>query len=188
MDETRLKTLIADVSEGRPSAAEELLPLVYDELRVVARNLVRREGDGGTLQPTALVNEACVRLLGAQRLTWNDRAHFLAIAAQAMRQILVSHARAKRARKRRASGDRIALSEIAGSAEETDVVALDEALSTLHELNPRHARLVELRFFGGLTLEEAAHVLDLSQSTANRDWRAARAWLSARLRDDGGRV
>lgn len=173
--------LLAELGAGHPSAAERLLPLVYDELRGLARGMMRGGAAAGTLQPTALVNEACIRLLGVHDPGWNGRAHFFAVAATAMRQILASHARAKRASKRSAPGHRVTLSGTPGVERDVDLLALDDALSQLAALNPRHARLVELRFFGGLTMEEAAQLMGVSVSSAHRDWRAARAWLGARL-------
>lgn len=185
MPDANVTQLLGALSAGRSSAAEQLLPMVYDELRVVARNLMKKESPANTLQPTALVNEACIRLLGATRLNPQDRAHFFAIAAQAMRQILASHARAKGAAKRSAQGRRVTLCEAADDHRDVDLVALDDALNRLGELNPRHARLIELRFFGGMTMEEAANVLGVSPITANRDWRIAKAWLSAQLKGGG---
>ncbi len=182
MSDERITQLLADLSDNHGSAAEQLLPVVYEELRVIARNLMRRESSANTFQPTALVNEACVRLLGATQISWQDRAHFFAIAAQAMRQILASHARAKGTAKRSPPGRRVTLSEAPGKESDVDLLALDEALTRLAELNPRHSRLIELRFFGGMSMEEAAHVLGVSVITANRDWRVAKAWLSAQIK------
>ncbi len=174
-------TLLAGASAGDRQAVERLLPLVYDELRAVARNLIRDDRPGHTLQPTALVNEAAIRLLGARSLSFNDRAHFFAIAARAMRQVLASHARARNADKRRAPGHRLTLMDVADAGPPIDHLALDEALTQLAQLDERHARLIELRFYAGLSIEDAAHVLGVSVRSLNRDWRIARAWLTARL-------
>lgn len=188
MGERDVAKLLTELDTGQPSAVERLLPLVYEELRGLARGLVNRSGGGAgmTLQPTALVNEACIRMLGGRKLSWNDRAHFVAIAAMAMRQILASHARTRRAAKRTPTphpAERVTLSDAAEPGSEVDLLVLDEALERLASLNARHARLIELRFFGGLSMEEAAEVMGVSVSSAQRDWRAARAWLNAQLGD-----
>ncbi len=185
MDKQELNSLVDTLGTPGNRSAEALLPLVYDELRQIARGIMGSGSGNQTLQPTALVNEACMKMLGSRQLSWNDRAHFMAIAAQAMRQVLISHVRAKGAAKRSASGHRVTLSDVAGQSVEVDPQDLHEALEELATLNPRHARLVELRFFGGMNLEEAAFVMEMSASAANRDWRAARAWLSTRLRQAG---
>jgi len=163
-------------------ATERLLPLVYDELHRIAQGLMRKENQAITLQPTALVNEACMRLLAAKEVSWNDRAHFLAIGAQAMRQILISHARARNADKRKPKGERVTLAEVAATTHEAELTELHDALETLERVNPMHARLVELRFLGGLETREIAHVMDMSEATVKREWRVARAWLAATLR------
>ncbi len=185
MDKPDFNSLVDTLGKPGGNAAALLLPLVYDELRLMARGIMGGEQQGQTLQPTALVNEACARLLSTRTLSWNDRAHFMAIAAQAMRQILVTHVRSRQSVKRSAPGQRVTLSDIAGDPMEVDPIDLHDALEELAALNPRHARLVELRFFGALNLEEVAFVMEISLSAANRDWRAARAWLSSRLRRDG---
>lgn len=169
-------------------AAQRLLPVVYDELRRIAQALMRRENQPLTLQPTALVNEACMRLLSAKEVTWNDRAHFLAIGAQAMRQILISHARARHADKRSPPGDRVTLSDVASHSHQADLLELHDALETLERLNPMHARMVELRFLGGLETPEIAFIMDMSEATVKREWRVARAWLAATLRMDAPQV
>lgn len=165
-------------------ATQRLLPLVYDELRRIAQALMSRENHPVTMQPTALVNEACMRLLSAKDMTWNDRAHFLAIGAQAMRQILISHARARNADKRRPPGDRVTLADVASNGHEADLLELHDALETLERVNPLHARLVELRFLGGLDMSEIAYITSMSEATVKREWRIARAWLAATLRMD----
>lgn len=178
--------MLERAATGHPSAAEELLPLVYDELRQLARAYMNRERPDHTLQATALVNEVCVRLLGAKTISWESRAHFFAVAARAMRRVLASHARDIRAAKRRAPGERISLSEIAEPHAGIDLLALDDVLAKLAQLNPQHATMVELRFFGGLTLEEMSLVLGMPKRTLERQWRGVQAWLAAELRHGGG--
>lgn len=164
---------------GDQEALSQLLPIVYDELRRLAAKYMRNEQNRQTLQATALVHEAYMRLLRDRQLRWNDRAHFIAIAARSMRQILVERARARSARKR--GGDQQAITlkdEILGRRESTvDVLALEEALQRLAELDPKQAELVELRFFGGLTFEETAEVMGVSTATIKRWWNFAKAWL-----------
>ncbi|MPZ16320.1 MAG: sigma-70 family RNA polymerase sigma factor [Luteitalea sp.] len=167
----------------RADALETLLPVVYRELRRLAAHYLQRERPGHTLQATALVHEAYLRLLREHNTAWQNRAHFCAIAAGAMRQILVEHARARHAQKRGGHAARITLDEalVATSPGSIDVEALHGALEELADLDRRQARLVELRFFGGLSIEEAAGQLDVSPATAKRDWTVARAWLRRRL-------
>ncbi len=174
--------LLGRITDGDSSAAEELLPLVYDQLRSMAGGYFRGSGADHTLQPTALVHEAYIKLIHA-RSGWNSRAHFCAIAATAMRQILMNHARAKRASKRDANRVELTVDQMAtpSGASTLDLVALDSALSKLQELNPRHARIVELRFFGGLTAEEISHVIETSSRTVEREWRLIRAWLAREM-------
>lgn len=180
-------TLLSRASEGDPKAVSELMPLVYDELRRLAASYLRRERPGQTLQATALVHEAYVRLIGEKSHTWQNRNHFLAIAALSMRQILVQRARARKATKRGGDPIRIELDDrllppfAAGEQDEIDLVALDGALDTLAELDPRQAKVVELRYFGGLSVDEAAAALDISPATVKRDWTLARAWLKREL-------
>jgi RNA polymerase sigma factor (TIGR02999 family) len=180
---TEVTRILTAIDEGDPLAAEQLLPLVYDELRRLAAEKLAREAPGQTLDATALVHEAYLRLVGpddARR--WNDRGHFCAAAAQAMRRILVDNARRKRARKRGAGLQRQPLDALATPEIQLEVVALDEALQRLAEADPIKARLVELRYFAGLTSEQAAKVLDISPSTADRHWVYARAWLRNEVR------
>ncbi len=167
---------------GDEDAAAELLPRVYDELRRLADAYLRRERAGHTLQPTELVNEAFLRLLGTD-VEAADRGHFFALAARSMRRILVDHARRQRAGKRIASEDRVTLLTAVDAASDTevDVLDLNRALERFAEIAPRPAQLVELRAFGGLTLPEAAAVLEVSRATVARDWQAARVWLIAEL-------
>jgi RNA polymerase sigma factor (TIGR02999 family) len=173
--------------DGDREALDRLVPLVYQELRRVARREMRRERPGDTLQTTALVNEAYMRLVDYRRVRARDRAHFLAIAAQAMRRVLVERARGRRSEKRGRDPQRISLDDVGDLSDEraTDLVALDEALSAFAAIDPRKARLVELRYFGGLTIEETAEVLGVSTPTAERDWRTARIWLHREISGSG---
>jgi RNA polymerase sigma factor (TIGR02999 family) len=170
---------------GDESALERLLPLVYPELRQVAHNHFRRESPGLTLQPTALVNEAYLRLVQLKRMTWQDRTHFFAMCSRLMRQILVDAARARGVAKRGGSAARTTFDEGALPAGDPlpDVVALDDALHALERVDPRKSRVVELRFFGGLSVEETAAVLNVSTDTVMRDWKFAKTWLFRELRD-----
>jgi RNA polymerase sigma-70 factor, ECF subfamily len=169
--------------KGDEAALEKLTPLVFDELRKQARRYMRRQRTGHTLQTTALANEAYLRLIDSSRVQWQDRAHFFAVAAQLMRRILVDFARARGNLKRGGGAPVITLEEAPEIAAErsADLIALDDALKTLAELNPRQCRIVELRYFGGLTEEETAEALRISPRTARRDWSLARAWLYREL-------
>ena len=162
---------------------EELLPIVYQELRRLAAAYLRREKPGQTLQPTALVHEAYLRLLKDRPDRWQNRAHFCAIAAHSMRQILIERARARGAAKRGGARPRVTLDEglVAGEDRSIDLLALDEALERLAQLDPEQARLVELRFFGGLTVEETAEAMNISPATVKRHWTVAKAWLAREL-------
>lgn len=164
---------------GDKAALDRLMPLVYHELRRLARRQMRRERQGDTLQTTALVNEAYLRLVDYGRVHARDRDHFLAIAAQAMRRILIERARSRRSDKRGNNPERVSLDEVAEVAEAraADLLALDEALKALSIIDPRKAQLVELKYFGGLTIEETANVLGVSTPTVERDWHTARIWL-----------
>ncbi len=168
---------------SEPESLDSLLPIVYQELRRLAAGYLRRERPGQTLQPTALVHEAYLRLMKDRPGRWQNRAHFCAIAAHSMRQILIERARARGAAKRGGARQRITLDEglVAGGDRSIDLIALDEALQRLAELDPDQARLVELRFFGGLTVEETAEALDISPATVKRHWTVAKAWLSREL-------
>ena len=171
--------ILMDWSEGSADAADRLMPLVYDELRQLARGYLQRERPDHTLQATALVHEAYLRLVDQTTITCQNRAHFLAIAARQMRRILVDHARRHRAQKRDGEREKVEFDEALSptASRSVDLIALDDALQDLAKLNPRHCQIVELRFFGGLTFEEAGEVLDVSSRTAEREWRMARAWL-----------
>jgi RNA polymerase sigma factor (TIGR02999 family) len=175
--------LLVDWSNGNREAAAGLMPLVYDELRGLARGYLQRERADHTLQATALVHEAYLRLVDQRTTTWRNRAHFFGVAAQLMRRILVDHARRHRREKRGGAWDKVEFDEaLAPSVSRNlDVIALDDALNDLTKLNPQHGRIVELRFFGGLTIEEVAEVLDLSQRTVEREWRMAQAWLRRQI-------
>jgi RNA polymerase sigma factor (TIGR02999 family) len=168
---------------GDQDALVRLTPLVYHELHRLAEGYMRRERPGRTLQTTALVNEAYIRLIDSSRVRWQNRAHFFAIAAQLMRRILVDFARNRGYQKRGGDWRRVTLVEGIGAATSvhSDLVAVDDALQGLAKLDPRKARVVELRFFGGLSLEETAEALQVSTDTVGRDWRAAKAWLRREL-------
>ncbi len=175
--------ILSAIEQGDTLAAEQLLPVVYDELRRLAALKLAREAPGQTLDATALVHEAYLRLVGPDdSRRWKDRGHFFAAAAQAMRRILVDNARRKRARKRGAGLHRQPLDAVAAPEIELELVALDEALQKLAQADPIKARLVELRYFAGLTSERAAKVLDISPATADRYWAYARAWLRNEVR------
>jgi RNA polymerase sigma factor (TIGR02999 family) len=171
--------LLQDWGNGNQQALEKLVPLIYDELRRMAHNCLYRERPSHTLQTTALVHEAYLKLIDQRDARWQNRAHFFAIAAQAMRRILVDSARRHTALKRGGSAENLSLDEAASISLEPDpiLLPLDEALNELAEIDPQQSRIVELRFFGGLTIEETAEVLQLSIDTIKREWAMARAWL-----------
>jgi RNA polymerase sigma factor (TIGR02999 family) len=182
-----LTGLLLEWRHGDKAALETLTPLVYDELRRIAHRYVRREREGHTLQTTALVNEAFVRLAGADKIAWQNRTHFFAVTAQVMRHILIDHARRRHYTKHGGQVRQVALEDAAAMSRQraAELVMLDEALAELAKLDPRKSRVVELRYFGGLSLEETAEVLEVSPMTVRRDWRAAKAWLYRRMRDEG---
>jgi len=186
-DRSEATRLLAEIGEGNREAVDRLLPLVYAELRRIAASYLRTEREGHTLQPTALVNEAYLRLVD-QRVAWQGRAHFLGVAAQLMRRILVDYARGRRADKRGRGFAFVALDDalLAPYERDVDLVALDDALQTLSELDARQSRVVELRFFGGLSAEETAEVLGVSTPTVTRDWAVARLWLRREIAKRGG--
>ena len=175
-------------SKGDESALDRLIPLVYPELRKLARRYMARQSPQHTLQTSALINEAYLRLVDQQEVEWRDRAHFFAAAAQIMRHILIDHARSHLYKKRGGGSPHVALEDVAVVSEEraADLVALDEALKRLEKLDRRKSKIVELRFFGGLTVEETAEVMKLAPITIKREWRSARAWLQSELDNDGG--
>jgi RNA polymerase sigma factor (TIGR02999 family) len=170
---------LAAWSKGDASAREDVLNAVYSELRMMADRYLQRERPDHTLQPTALVHEAYLRLVGQTRVSWQNRSHFFGVAAQMMRRILVDHARTRNRQKRGGAQPRLALEQVIDQPEcyGPDLVALDAALSRLAEFDLRKSRVVELRFFGGLSVEETAQVLDVSSQTVQRDWQVAKAWL-----------
>lgn len=175
--------LLEDWGEGDRDALERLMPAVYEELRRIARQYMRREGSGHTLQTTALVNEAYLRLSEGSRVRWQNRAHFFAVASRAMRHVLVDYARRSRYQKRGGGQRPVSLEEsvFVPREQSAGLVALDEALRSLAQIDPRRARVVELRYFGGLELKEVAGVLSVSPATVLRDWNLAKAWLYRQL-------
>lgn len=181
--------ILSAAAAGDVAAAEQLLPLVYAELRALAASHLRRQRQDHTLQPTALVHEAFLRLIDQAAANWKSREHFYAVAALAMRQILADHARRKRAAKRGGGGwQRVGMEQALDAALpgiDLDIVALDDALQALGKLDARKHRVVELRFFGGLSVDEVADVLGVSKTTVESDWRAARAWLNVELKKWG---
>ena len=185
-DTARITQLLLAVSDGGREAFDQLVPVVYDHLRRIAGAQLRREALGHSLQPTALVHEAYVRLIDQRHFHWRNRAHFFGVAASLMRRILVDHARARLADKRGGGLERVTLNgdeAAAGSPRAIDVLALHESLSRMAAFNPRQERIVELRYFGGLTIEEAAEVVGISEATLVREWTIAKAWLRADLSD-----
>lgn len=179
--QTEVTRLVLSLRDGSGTAAEKLLPLVYDELRRLAATYYATWQPGATLQPTALVHDAYLKMVGSDQ-PWEGRSHFFAVAARAMRQILIDHARHRKVVDR-VAGERITLDEAVTpiDGKEIDLLALDEALGELSKLDQRQAQLIELRFFGGLTIEETADVLKLSPATVKLDWRMARAFLKRKL-------
>jgi len=170
---------LLDWGKGNKAALDRVIPLVYQELRRLAHRQMRRERTGDTFQTTALINEAYLRLVDYARVRPRDRAHFFAIAAQAMRRILIERARSRRSTKRGSGAEKVSLDEVADVSHEraADLVALDEALTKLALIDPRKAQIVELKYFGGMTIEEAAEVLEVSTPTVERDWHMAKIWL-----------
>lgn len=183
METHRATELLIEYANGRRDAIDDLLPLIYDELRRVASNYLRRERSDHTLQPTALVNEAYLKMVDITQVSWQNKAHFIGVAANQMRRILIDHARQHNAQKRGGEFHILTLNEEIDKAadETTDLIALDEALNELAKLDPIKAKIVELRYFGGLTMDEAAEVLDVSTITVKRHWKMTKAWLYGRL-------
>jgi len=178
-DTHEVTLLLAKWGEGNPQALDELTPLVYKELRQLASSYLRKERQGHTLQPTALVHEAYLRLVDQSKPSWQNRSHFFGVAARLMRQILVDHARRRQAHKRAGSKVKVSLEDAVSFQHERSrgLVALDSGLNALEKLDPRKCKAVELRYFGGLTMEEIAQALDVSPVTVRRDLRMAEAWL-----------
>jgi RNA polymerase sigma factor (TIGR02999 family) len=178
----KITELLVAVSEGGRAALDQLIPVVYDDLRRVAAAQMRRETAGQSLQPTALVHEAYLRLVDQRHVQWRNRAHFFGVAASLMRRILVDHARARLADKRGGGLERVTLAgDEAGESPPIDVLALHESLQRMAAFSPRQGRIVELRYFGGLTIDEAAEVIGISSATLVREWTIAKAWLRADL-------
>jgi RNA polymerase sigma factor (TIGR02999 family) len=185
-DQANITKLLLGYGRGDKEALDELMPVVYDELRRQAARYLRREQAGHTLQTTALIHETYVRLVDQRHVQWQNRAHFFGIAAQLMRRILVDHARTKKRVKRGGSDIRVSLDDADVSVKEKDldVVALDEALQRLSAIDEQQSRVVELRFFSGLTVEETAEAMGISKATVKRDWSMAKAWLHRELSGD----
>jgi len=181
--------ILLNWKKGDEAAFEELIPLVYPELKRLARSHMRRENPGHTLQTSALINEAYLRLVDQQNVQWQDRGHFFAVSARIMRHILTDHARGHSRNKRGAGAPHVPLDEAEALAQEraAEIIALDEALKTLAAVDARKSQLVELRFFGGLTVEETAEVMGLSPITIKREWRSAKAWLHTEVRNRSAR-
>jgi RNA polymerase sigma factor (TIGR02999 family) len=180
LDHQPSQDLIARWRAGDEQALKDLLPLVYEQLHRVAREHLRKQRANHTLQTTALIHEAYLRFAGAEGIRVQDRNHFIALASRMMRQVLVDHARARAAAKRQ-GGVRVTLGEAADAADEVEVLGIDEALTRLSQFDEQQAKVVELRFFGGLSIQETAHALQISESTVKRDWILARTWLSREL-------
>ena len=185
-DSQNITELLVGYGRGDKEALDQLMPVVYEELRRQAARYLRREQPGNTLQTTALIHEAYVRLVDQRNVQWQNRAHFFGIAAQLMRRILVDHARARKRVKRGGSDVRVSLNDatVAVKGQDLDVVALDEALERLAQIDEQQSRVVELRFFSGLTVEETAEVMHISKATVKRDWSMAKAWLHRELTGD----
>lgn len=184
-----ISTAITAASLGDSAAADRLMPVVYDELRALAQSVLKAGRAGHTLQATAVINEVYLKLAGAAKSDWKSRAHFFAVAARAMRQVLADHARRKKSQKRGGGRERTTLSGLedpngSGKAAESgslDLIELDQALTKLAGIDPRQARIVELRFLAGLSVDETAHVLDVGARTVEREWLVAKAWLRREL-------
>jgi len=184
MQPDEITVILMELEQGVPGAADRLAPLVYDTLHGLAAHFMRAEREDHTLQPTVLVHDAYMRLMGERASSWNNRAHFFSIAAQAMRRMLVDHARRRRTAKRD-GGDRVTLDDhmAESPSRSVDLLALDDALTQLAALDARQARVVELRYFGGLTVEQTAEAIGVSPATVKRDWSFARAFLQRALDD-----
>ena len=178
--------LLIDWSQGDHAALEQLIPLVHAELRKLARHYMGRENPGHTLQTSALINEAYIRLVDQQNVPWQNRAHFLAVSAQVMRHILIDHARSHAYAKRGGGARKVPLDEAAimNDQRASELIALDDALKLLGNLDPRKSQIIELRFFGGLSIEETAEAMKISRITVTREWRSAKAWLRREMNRD----
>jgi RNA polymerase sigma-70 factor, ECF subfamily len=190
MEPTKHKVtcLLSELSSGNQAVLSEIVPLLYDELRRLAASYLRRERQGHTLQPTALVHEAYLRLAEQEHVNWRNRGHFIGIAAQLMRRVLVDHARSHKAVKRGGPLPKLSLDEAMVYSRENagEIIILDEALSRLAQIDKRQARIVELRVFGGLSVDETAEMLEVSPATVKRDWSMAKAWLAREIRKHTG--
>jgi RNA polymerase sigma factor (TIGR02999 family) len=188
-DSPDVTILLSRINEGDGKAPEQLLPLVYGELRKLAHSYLKNERADHTLQATALVHEAYIRLVDWEKVSWQNRAHFFAVAANVMRRILVDHAREKRAQKRD-FGQKLSLDEAVSlpnqERREVDLIALDDALEKLAKFDQTQSKIVELRFFGGLTIEETAHALKISPATVKREWTVAKTWLFREIKQSDG--
>lgn len=176
--------LLIELTGGREDVVDQILPVVYDELRRLAGSYLRRERSDHTLQPTALVHEAYMKLIDQKQVRWQNRAHFFGIAAQVMRRILMDHARKHKADKRGGSAEKLPIDEeilVVSNESSSQLLALDDALKTLAQMDPDKAKIVELRYFGGLSIEETAEVMGVSVPTINRHWKLAKAWLYGQL-------
>ena len=182
---SEVTAILSKINDGSTSAPDELLPLVYDELRKLAASYMANERSDHTLQPTALVHDAYIRLVDWENVSWQNRAHFFSVAAKVMRNILVNHALARKTKKRD-FGQRVEMSDndSYGRARDLDLFELDEALKALAAIDPQQAAIVEMRFFGGLSIEETAHVMKTSPSTVKREWTIAKTWLYRRLKGE----
>jgi RNA polymerase sigma-70 factor, ECF subfamily len=184
----QVTVLLKRLKKGDPEAPGRLIPLVIDELRRLARHYMRNERVGHTLQPTALVNEAYLRMIGYRSLDWQSRSHFIAVAASIMRQVLTDYARRRLAAKRGNDLEDVRLDDLRDSLsveQSEELLALNEALDRLKQMNPRQSQIVEMRYFGGLSIEETSEALGVSPITVKRDWAVARAWLRAELKGKG---
>lgn len=179
--------LLVQWSDGDRTALDRLMPMVYTELRRLAQSYLRRHHNNLSLQPTLLVNEAYLKLVNQNQVSWQSRAQFFGLAAKIMRDLLVDHARHKQAAKRRGENFSLSLSEAdrLGQSPDLDLLALNEAMDELAKFKPRHCQIIEMRFFGGLTIEETAEVLAISHATVERDWNFARTWLYRKLKSIG---
>jgi RNA polymerase sigma factor (TIGR02999 family) len=184
-DRKEVTAILQEMNNGASNAPERLLPLVYDELRRLAQSYMKSERPDHTLQATALVHDAYIRLVDWENVSWQNRAHFFSVAAGVMRNMLVNHA-VKRKAQKRDFGQRIELTENVsfGGSPEIDLVELNEALESLAEIEPRQEKIIEMRFFGGLSIDETAHVLGISPATVKREWAIAKTWLYRRLRNE----
>jgi len=179
-----ISRILQEWGEGRQGASEELMPLVYEELRRQAARYLRRERPGHTLQTTALIHETYLRLIDQRNVDWRNRAHFFGIAAQAMKRILIDHARSRHREKRGGAAENLPLNDarfVVADNKSVDLIALDEALARLAEFAPKQAKLVELKFFAGLSIEDIAETLRVSPATVKREWNSAKAWLHGQI-------